>query len=443
MNCYFKKFQSRESINWDDIVGISNFDLHYRELYSFTKIYLDSLDPENIKFKKLLFYKRKNVEYVDWQKEIPLHVRRLHLENIESINFRCPSFIGLESLHIINCNLKNFPWRWIPVTLRHLNLSKNQLCGHVSLASTKNLRFINLSENRIESVDLPYDCNTADISYNKCKHIDFYNPLMFANFSWNCLTDFKASKWMERCNLSHNNLESVDFSVSLKISDINLSFNTLVHPINFEKCKLLKKLVLSHNRLPTVDGLEYLSELEFIDLSSNQIETFVIPFIRKVNLQNNPLQYFEWLVEPLSKSTSGFSLTEFLNGESQSSNPILNMASGFLQEKLKMNKVDEMYVDGKCSARHAQSKPEKICVNLSKTNIQEFPETMIIQNSNRVNRELHIFFYDNEYVMIPYHPMCHVHIGRMQMHNWKKSNPGMQIKFLQLENQDFYVVDSE
>jgi hypothetical protein len=450
MNYYFKTFQNRSSIDWNELVGISNYEISFRELYSLCKLYIDHLDAETIpRQKPVKFYKRKNEKCVDWERELPLYINRLHLENIASLFFTRPSLAGLESLTIVRCNVSTFPWRSIPVTLRTLNLSKNMLGGHVSLSHTKNLRFINLSENSIESLDLPYDCNTADISYNKCQHIDFYNPLMFADFSWNCLSDFKGSKWLEKCNVSHNKLVKCDFSQCPKLLEVNVSFNSLCDTVTFSACKLLKKLSAAGNQLQAVEGIELLGDLELLDVSENALETFIVPIIRKVNLQNNPLQFFEWLAEPSGASSGGggaFSFADFVNGEPGSNpNPIVNMASSFLREKLRMNRVDEMYGEGP-ARRHADTRSEKVYINLSNTSIQEFPETTIVQKSNRLNREMHILYYDNEYINIPYHPKCHVHVGRMQMYNWKRVKQGgrlMETILTQLENQEFYIVDSE
>lgn len=442
MNYYFKTYQNRQNIDWEELIGISNFDVSYKEFYNYSKLYIENVQPSDIKNVSLQFYKRKNDSEINWDKEIPKRIRRIHIESVAFVSINNPIFMGLESLYIINCNINIFPWRSIPVTLRHINLSKNNLCGHISLSHTKNLRFIYLSENYIESLDLPYDCNTADVSYNKCKFIEFYNPLMFANFSWNNLSDFKGSKWMERCNLSHNSLKNVDFSQSNKIGDINLSFNNLTNTLNFGNCKLLKKINISHNKVKNVDGIEFLGELESFDASHNDIETFIVPIIRRVNIQNNPLQYFEWLVEPVSDGKGGFNFTDFLNGDNPNSNPLLNMASNFLQDKLKMNKIDEMY-GSKLPNMHRDKRIEKKYIDLSSTNIQEFPETSIIQKSNQINVELHILFYKNDFIEFPYHPKCHIHVGRMQMHNWKKISTHLETKLNQLENQEFFIIDSE
>lgn len=440
MNIYFTKIQKRmevEKIDWNDIIGMSNFELNVNSIYQYNKGYLetDKIPVEKIR-KRLQFFFYRNKNKFEWPKLVPVFVDHVKLENVGNISFPpWTHFQYIQFLEITNCNIKYFPWKNIPIFLRKLNLSNNKLVGHINLSACKQLRFIYLSHNFIESIDLPYDANTVDLSFNKIKYIDFYNPLMFANFSWNCLTEFTGSKWLEKVNLSHNSIRICSFQNSLKINNINCSFNMIENVIDVSKNIHVTKLNLSNNKITGVDGIENLVSLEFCDLSNNLIETFIIPIITKCALNDNPLQYFEFVN---CIKSSGFSFTDFVNGENMN-NPILNLMSNFLQDKLKMNRVDQ---SSGVSSSKKKTQNEKYYIDLSNTNIQEFPE-----DYNYIQGEIHIFFYNNCNIEIPYHPNVHIHLTRKQFYNWKNvrvdENINTNVKLNQLEIQKFYIIDKE
>jgi hypothetical protein len=438
MNIYFTKTQKKmnpEIIEWNDMIGMSNSLLDLNLTYQYSKGYLEfeKIPIKNI-FHKVKFYIAKNIiAKFTWEDFIPIYVEKVILDNISLIEFPPKeNFYMLQILEIKNSNVKYFPWKNIPNYLKSLNLSYNKLAGKINLSNTKQLRFIDLSHNSIESIDLPYDAHTVNLSYNKIKLIDFYNPLMYADFSWNCLVEFTGSKWLEKCNISHNSIKQFNISSSQKIYDINCSYNLIEDTVDFKNNKFLSKINFSNNKISNVEGLESLSSLEFCDFSFNLIETMIIPFISKISVNNNPLQYFEFINRP---KTTGFSFTDFINGES-SSNPIVGMVSNFLQDKLKMNRIDE----NNNNNLKNKNEIEKFYLDLSNLEIQEFP---VDYNYNQ--GIIHIYFYNNDFIEIPYHPNFHIHLGRRQYYNWLndcKDNL-YSIKLNQLEMQKFLIIDSE
>ena len=436
MNIYFSEFQKDVlHPDWSKVVGLSNYDINVRETYIFHKLHLTGnkinmceTDPKSV----IRFYRKRHSNNVNFETDIPLRTLEILLSSIENIIFpkSLNAYVTLEKLEITHCKLEGFPWRGIPGSLKSLNLSYNYLGGNINLSHTNGLRFIDLSYNRIENVHLPYDCNTANISNNKCTDIIFYNPMMHCDFSWNRLREFSACKWLETCNIAHNLLEKCNVQLSKKMIQLNASFNSLNGTLDVKDLKQLEKLNVSFNGLSWIDGLESCPCLQTLDVSNNCMETAIVPKVSRVSLQCNPLQFFEWH-QP--SNDSGFSLAGLINGDKQG-NPMLNMASQYIQRVLKMNEIDKIY--GECKGATGLV---SVNVDLSKTNIQEFPDIMELQS----NVIVHLYFYDNEYVDIPFHPRLHVHVGRKQIYNWRQTcDESTRLRITQLENQKFFIVDN-
>jgi hypothetical protein len=440
MNVYLHHMNEQDDKNnWiQNIIGFSNYDINVKETLDFKKKFIkkniiNEVFQKNLINHTIRFFQARNVHMIDWQNDIPIFLKKVQLEKINIITFpRKEYFDYMETCIIKNCNLIYFPWKHIPNRLKTLNLSNNNFKGHINLSNTC-IRFLDLSFNHIEFLDLPYDCNTIDASHNNIKQLDFSNPMMFADFSFNFIEEFIGSKWLEKVNLSHNKISKVNFSNSSKLQEVDLSFNNLQgdSSINFEKCKLITKINLSNNKLTWVEGIQELKQLDFFDVSFNEIETMIVPIIKKSCFNNNPLQYFEWL-NISQDDSNGFSLTNILNNNSNQ-NPMIRYFSDYLQKTLKMDKIDEIY-----DVKDNVKKPIKKFIDLSNTCLEEFPYVENIDSKVILN----VNFYNNNYIEIPFHPKIKINVSENQINDWfSKVDLDKRNKINLLKNQQFYVTE--
>jgi Leucine-rich repeat (LRR) protein len=234
---------------------------------------------------------------------------------------------------------------------------------------------------------------------------------------------------MEKCNVSHNKIASVDFSQSKKLIDLNLSFNNLSGEFNIGNCLLLEKINVSYNKLTWIEGLESLPNIQVLDASHNHLETVTIPMISRVNLQSNPLLFFEWLER---KKSGGFSISGILNGEKHDV-PMVNFVMDIIKSHLKADEIDKMY-ERDCG----KPADPKLFIDLSCTNLQEFSDVGEIKGQTHI----HILLYENDFVEIPFHPNVSIHILPHQAEKWhQQQSQENRVRFMQLLNQQFYVID--
>ena len=161
------------------------------------------------------------------------------------------SFYGEKTKVGMNINYKRFSH--IGKSVREIDLSP--------LTGTKDLRFIELSENRIQSIDL--------------------SPV--AGFSF-----------LQELDLSRNEIESIDLTPlakCLKLETLNLSSNQLLEldltPL--ATCRSLKEISLSTNFLKELDlsVLELCTRLESISLDMNDLKTLDLsPVIESPRLKS-------------------------------------------------------------------------------------------------------------------------------------------------------------
>lgn len=430
MNVYFSHMQQDiKKVDWSKVVGLSNYELALQETYHFHKLFLKE-SKLDIAMCHIKFYKKRNCAEVAFEMDIPVKTGSIYLQNIGQLHFpkTLLSYEFLQTLKLDSCHISKFPWMQLPKKLSTLSLANNLLAGNVNLSHTNGLRFINLSHNHISSLHLPYDCNTADISHNDCTDIIFYNPMMHCDFSWNKLVDFTACKWLETCDISHNLITACDFKPAKKMTIIDVSFNEIHGEIDVTNLVQLEKLNLSNNSITWVEGLDSLPNLENFDASSNCIETATVPKIHRVSLSYNPLRYFEWLDR---KKSGAFSLSGFLNGEKHDI-PFVNMMLGVVKSHLRADDIDRLY-----EKNSAPAAEPKLFIDLSFTKLEEFSDIAEVPDRSTV----HVTFYGNEYVDIPFHPQLCIHIDNTQIKKWiQEQEPETRIKITQLKNQQFYVV---
>lgn len=145
----------------------------------------------------------------------------------------------------------------------------------------KNLNFINLSFNRIKTLEPKtfknlLNLGAIDLSYNQ---IDFIEPALFEGLVH--LTDL---------NLSYNKISSLCpnmFSSLNNLLNLHLSGNeiTFLKPDAFERLVNLRRLFLDSNKVleVPVEIFDYLISVELINLRNNQLDE--IDFERLKNLR--------------------------------------------------------------------------------------------------------------------------------------------------------------
>ncbi|KAL5367885.1 leucine rich repeat-containing protein [Cryptosporidium parvum] len=150
---------------------------------------------------------------------------------------------------------------------QELKLRELEITGIDELTQAKNLRKIDVSKNKLESVS-------------------------FLKYCWN-LTDI---------NLSNNNLTSVDEICNLEnVKILNISNNSIKSIENLCRSpglqKSLKVLIANHNKIRYIPDLSHFKELETVILSHNEAIEIEnpknhCPKLKKMSLSNNCLKLF-------------------------------------------------------------------------------------------------------------------------------------------------------
>lgn len=142
--------------------------------------------------------------------------------------------------------------------LETINVANNQL-SHFDLSRIGNLFDADVSNNKLKKLQLPVTIETLDAAQNEIHEVVVQ-------------TGYALRSW----NPSRNKLNAAGSSQSI-----------------------LRKLILSHNKLNTIDWLEQLKNLEIIDLSHNEIEDISskdlmhLKELNKLKLNNNRLFTFD------------------------------------------------------------------------------------------------------------------------------------------------------
>lgn len=424
MYIYFKKFQNTNTpINWNECVGISNIPLSLSESKGLYNMYIEK---EKINLKCIqtcldfyIYKSKKKIEF-DWVNDLVFDVKRICLSNMKINGLYKNTKLSehIESLTINYCELTDFPFGSIRKRMRHLDLSFNNLSKCINLSKTY-LRFIHLKNNNISNLELPYDCNTLNVSNNNLHYIELYNPAMYVNLSNNKLNDIKISKWIEDLNISNNNLNTIDISYCQKIIYLNVSNNNLSGTIDLSKNIGLKKVNVNNNNLEWIEGVELLSSLEYLDGSHNNIVTTMMPInICKTNFSNNPLELWEWIFIKETKDSM-----------------ISTMGNMFFSNFVKLNKEFE---------EKENMTNKKIHIDLSNTNITDFIDFYSeVSNRTLINTndrcDVHIYYYNNMYTKIPYHPKVHIHLSDVQETEWENHMSKMEMNML--KNNNFFIID--
>ncbi|GAW81225.1 leucine-rich repeat protein [Plasmodium gonderi] len=160
-------------------------------------------------------------------------------------------------------------------------ICKNKNLDHIPKEIEKyiHLKYINMSHNKIEDIDMLYELNNVvflDISYNLIKNLKKIASLCLKNCVY--------------LNLSHNLIKNVEDIKMTNIIELDLSYNN-IEKMNIYFSNTVKKLNLSNNNISNLDFKNKLNDLESLDLSSNPIKNLeffeITPNINYLKINNN------------------------------------------------------------------------------------------------------------------------------------------------------------
>lgn len=224
-------------------------------------------------------------------------------------NFQILKFLDLGENFIKNlADLENFP------NLKYLygfRLTENQIevLERNQFTHVKNLQIVNLSKNRIRQIDRETFNNNnflqaIRLDGNHLKNIDY----MFENLTQ-----------LVFLNMSENLLEVFDydnFPKNLQFLDISKNQINVIKFPN-DTSQNLKTLNLANNRLTEISGVELPRNLEDLHLQRNLIEKispytfFKKPYLKSVDLKHNKITHLSEISLRISSTKSDEKLPEF------------------------------------------------------------------------------------------------------------------------------------
>ena len=185
------------------------------------------------------------------------------ITQLENIPFTCHKLsITNNKISFINSKLSN------EIQLKILDLSYNRIISLLGFNNLINLEELNLSNNYISDEQLDYLSNLSMLKYlnlsnNNIKQDSFIHLL-------------SSLGSIEKINLSNNNIESVTFNQKCQsLVQIELDANKIISFIitNNQMLPKLKYLSLCGNKLENCDSLNNLPNIEYIILNENEIKT--------------------------------------------------------------------------------------------------------------------------------------------------------------------------
>lgn len=162
---------------------------------------------------------------------------------------------------------------------------------------------------QIEELTCMYNMEDLNDILAKCggdlSSSNLWSELKKANFSHNRISDIgnslELTLWLNRLDLSHNQLKSIEFINSLpNLKYLNISYNKLEKVPRFrgQICKRLQILLLNNNFIEDLSGLFGLSTLTQLDLSQNCVtdhQTLLalshLQTLYFLNLEGNPIHF--------------------------------------------------------------------------------------------------------------------------------------------------------
>ncbi|XP_047346170.1 protein artichoke-like isoform X1 [Vespa velutina] len=159
--------------------------------------------------------------------------------------------------------------------LKHLDLSHNNLEQFYnyydnSVLFSRNVTYLNLSNNNLRNVDLRYFTNLIEL------RLDNNNIMGITEYCYNeylCISEMPRLKYF---SISYNKIASLDqstFKNTPELVTLNLSNNQLerILPETFYGLDSLENLYLDNNELSSINSLSRLSNLSVLSVSYNNI----------------------------------------------------------------------------------------------------------------------------------------------------------------------------
>lgn len=142
---------------------------------------------------------------------------------------------------------------------------------------------------------------TAQVVINNCK-ASKSEELLISNLGIDEQPDLSQFSWVERLDLSKNNLKKINKSLlppNLKILCLNQNKITSISHLDIPES--IEILFVSVNQIKHFDGVEF-QNLKKLDISVNCLETFTFPpNVEKVNISANTLEKIGEFPESLTK----------------------------------------------------------------------------------------------------------------------------------------------
>lgn len=238
------------------------------------------------------------------------------INNIEVINLNkkiISNFKELEYLYLSHNDIKDISFLENIKNLKALDISDNKIqsiesIGYLINSGEVNLKVLDLAHNKIESIEsLRYFINLEEVDLRFNEFCDIRVLGNLKNLNTIILDDFTVGnkkivcrdakhlvnleklkiliggrlknidklynlKNLERLDLSYNNLKDINFLNGLKnLKILNLSKNEIENMDGIKNCEKLVSLGLASSKIEKIEILENLKNLEEIDLSDNKL----------------------------------------------------------------------------------------------------------------------------------------------------------------------------
>ena len=219
------------------------------------------------------------------------HLRRLNLtaKDLTSLHRLGEYCSALEELRIRDNRLEQL--NGVPSSIRILDVQNNHLSNLTSWSHLHNLQYLELSGNKLESLD-GLECLThlrnLDANNNLIRNIDG-------------VLDLDGLQWLR---LRGNQLVSVDFEGTelTRLSHLDLSANQLASVSNLHCLPALESVDFGQNELASFEVVQgtTLAQLRCLDVSDNRLQVIDLspfPSLQSLHLDRNNVQSIENLSE--------------------------------------------------------------------------------------------------------------------------------------------------
>lgn len=265
-------------------------------------------------------------------------------------------------------------------SVKHLDLSNQNLTSTKGLEHFKNLEKLNLSHNIITDSsflnELPY-LTELDMSFNQLEHIESVNAKM------------------ENLNLQSNRLTSIEFTHSLEdLTTLNIRANDVLSLEPLEEVENLTYLNIRGNRVESLQPLSSLENLVNLNARNNQIQSIDpiidLPLHERIFLSGNNINNFELLADKLDE-------IEEIDFEIDIPKPLLHAESGVydrpFQLEIETDEDLEIYYTLDGSLPNANANKYEGPIEISREAMLEIP---LISNHQTSSQEEALTFEPEE-----------------------------------------------